>query len=81
MRRRDSGIQENIVSWPKILKARRVSITALRGMIHFSERASTDVDFAPVWTTNSRASTAEAPPPTMSTFLPSAVFPSSLEEW
>ena len=54
---------------------------ALRGMIHFSERARTEVDFASVWTTNSRASTAEAPPPTMSTFLPWAVFPSSFEEW
>ena len=75
MRRRDSGIQENIVSWPKMLKARRVSIRALRGIIHFSDRASTEVDFAPVWTTNSRASTAEAPPPTMSTFLPCGGFP------
>lgn len=48
MRRRDSGIQENIVSYPKMLKARSVSIKALRGIIHFSERARTVVDLAPV---------------------------------
>ena len=70
-----------MVSWPKMLKARIESTRALRGMIHFSERASTDVDAAPVWTQNSRPSTAEAPPPTMSTFLPLAVFPSKAEEW
>ncbi len=70
-----------MVSCPKIFRARTLSTIAFRGMIHFSERASTEVLAAPVLTTNSRASTAEAPPPIIRTFLPWAVLPSSIEEW
>jgi hypothetical protein len=50
-----------------------------RGMIHFSERARTLVWEASEEATNSRASTAEALPPMMATFLPFALLPSSWE--
>jgi hypothetical protein len=72
-----SGIQENIVSEPRMLRASKESMSGLRGMIHFSERARTLVCSASSRATNSSASTADAPPPIMATFLPFALLPSS----
>ena len=52
----------------------------LRGMIHLSDRARTLISLAPVLTAHCRASTADAPPPTIRTVLSFASLPSRSEE-
>lgn len=49
-----------------------MSTTIFRGMIHFSDRDRMDILAAPALEAYSRASTAEAPPPMMASFLPLA---------
>jgi len=70
-----------MVSWPKMFRARRLSTKAFRGMIHFSERASTEVLAASAVEALEFVVNTGAPPPIIRTFLPRAVLPSSIEEW